>query len=313
MSRLTLRMKRMRWCACQQLVSKILETKTYRLAGRQIIGCHTQDGEHNVNEQNHLEIVGQLQTPSKRPPVNLKQLGRPVWLLVHKMRTLRIRKMSVSSDGIDVDERLVGATDWFLIVSTSPRTRRVLRFFFFFAPNQRRLRRLRPEPWGPCRAYRSSTRAKASPWPPPTRLVVALISPSSQFGLYQQKKKATTFDQIIPHRTFHILCGSSRISGEFPLVPFPFQTNRPLNESRLRVLSITFQEIWFLLIFREVDAGIYRIEFRPVNWFERMQLWTMEGSHTKFPALYHCSGGWREKWSRPHFLEMSRVSTRPSS
>ena len=95
--------------------------------------------------------------------------------------------MSVSSDGIDVDERLVGATDWFLIVSTSPRTRRVLRFFFF-APNQRRLRRLRPEPWGPCRAYRSSTRAKASPWPPPTRLVVALISPSSQFGLYQQKK-----------------------------------------------------------------------------------------------------------------------------
>ena len=61
----------------------------------------------------------------------MKQLGRPVWLLVHKMRTLRFRKMSVSSDGIDVDERLVGATDWFLIVSTSPRTRRVLRFFFF--------------------------------------------------------------------------------------------------------------------------------------------------------------------------------------
>ena len=211
MSRLTPHMKRMRWCACQQLVSKILETKTYRLAGRQIIGCHTQDGEHNVNEQNHLEIVGQLQTPSKRPPVNLKQLGRPVWLLVHKMRTLRFRKMSVSSDGIDVDERLVGATDWFLIVSTSPRTRRVLRFFFF-APNQRRLRRLRPEPWGPCRAYRSSTRAKASPWPPPTRLVVALISPSSQFGLYQQKKKQlpSTRSSLIGHFTFCAEAAGSR-------------------------------------------------------------------------------------------------------
>ena len=162
------------------------------------------------------------------------------------MRTLRFRKMSVSSDGIDVDERLVGATDWFLIVSTSPRTRRVLRFFFFLPPTSvdsagcgRNL--------GVPAARIDRRRAQ--------KHRLGLLPPASSLPLFPHllnlaftnKKKATTFDQIIPHRTFHILCGSSRISGEFPLVPFPFQTNRPLNESRLRAM-------YWVLHFKKFDS-----------------------------------------------------------